>query len=324
MRQACTTRRGATVAAQALIALAGALALSGPAQAQSEGDLRIIGEGDRPRAGQIEIYSNNEWGLVCDDWWDIKDARVACRQMGFSDARSATKKIRGSDHQRRYWLDDVQCDGTETTLASCPRRYNLAWGEHNCNPYTERAGVVCESLVGDEPGVDVYPRFVNVTENGDAASYAVTLMKQPSGTVTVTPATTSTAITLNTTSLTFTTTTWNVTQVVEITAVADSDYDEANATITHTVSGADYDGLEAASVDVTVRDPDDRAILARPDRIRVLEEDPDGATYEIRLKTAPTADVTVSVDVQAHATITASPTSLTFTTGAGMRGRRSR
>ena len=43
---------------------------------------------------------------------------------------------------RRFWLDDVRCTGSETTLKNC---LSLDWGKENCHR-GEEAGVICSEF----------------------------------------------------------------------------------------------------------------------------------------------------------------------------------
>ena len=53
------------------------------------GDLRLTGDPNlrlgNELVGRVEICVDEVWGTICDDWFTIEDATVACRQFGFYD-----------------------------------------------------------------------------------------------------------------------------------------------------------------------------------------------------------------------------------------------
>ena len=51
----------------------------------TNGDLRLVGGSSRFE-GRVEVCVRHSWGTVCDDSWGSEEAKVVCRQLGFSAA----------------------------------------------------------------------------------------------------------------------------------------------------------------------------------------------------------------------------------------------
>lgn len=113
-----------------------------------EGELRLNGRDINAQAnndttiqGRVEIFHDEEWGTICDDYWDLNAASVACHQLGYLIAVRKSSNAEFGAGTGQIWLDNVRCTGDEANISDC--RHN-DWGVHNCG-HTEDAGVVCSS-----------------------------------------------------------------------------------------------------------------------------------------------------------------------------------
>ena len=112
----------------------------------------------------------------------------------------------------------------------------------------------------DTRGVVVTPTSVTVPEGGDS-TYTVVLESEPTGPVTVTPSVGDNSdVTVSPSPLTFTPSDWDAAQTVTVSAGHDAEPD--TTTVSHAVSGADYESVVTAD-DVAVAVTDDDTASTR-------------------------------------------------------------
>ena len=180
---------------------------------------------------------------------------------GISDADysgvPATLVFRSGETEKSFTFtataDDIDDDGE-----------SLALTFRTPMPEGVTAGATTTVTITDDDmaGVTVSATSLSIDEGGNA-TYTVKLDSQPTGNVTVAIAghantdITLSGATLTNDALTFTADNWNTAQTVRVTAAQDDDaVDEEEATLTHTVTGGDYDEVKADDVTVNVADND--------------------------------------------------------------------
>ena len=98
-----------------------------------------LSNGTAKNNGRIEVYHNEQWGSICHRGWDINDAHVVCRMLGFQGATAAIPRSFYGAGDLNISLTNVQCSGDESMVHLCPHD---GWGNHGCTA-DEIAGVSC-------------------------------------------------------------------------------------------------------------------------------------------------------------------------------------
>ena len=103
--------------------------------------IRLIG--GTSLSGRVEIYYNGAWGTVCDDHWDMNQANVVCRQLGFP---PASQYFHGAVHGQGtgpIWIGNAGCSGMEAQITDCGHD---GWGINYCS-HVKDASVECSSSI---------------------------------------------------------------------------------------------------------------------------------------------------------------------------------
>ena len=199
--------------------------------------------------------------------------------------------FQGGDTEKSFTFsataDDIDDDGESVALG------------FGTMPDDVTAGTTATVTITDDDtaGVTVSESALSIDEGG-SGTYTVKLDSEPTGDVTVAIAghastdITLSGNTLTNNTLTFTASTWDTAQPVTVTAAQDDDAaSDAAVTLTHTVTGtAEYAGVTAGSVTVTIVEKD-ASVLSVGDA--EAAEDGGNVVFTVSISAASGEEVTV-------------------------------
>nr|XP_028681736.1 deleted in malignant brain tumors 1 protein-like [Macaca mulatta] len=90
-------------------------------------------------SGCMEVLIQGMWGTVCDDFWDLAEAAIVCRQLQCGHAVAAPVGAHFRAGSGKVLLDDMECVGNESHLGQCMHGDRA---RHNCG-HLEDASVIC-------------------------------------------------------------------------------------------------------------------------------------------------------------------------------------
>lgn len=87
----------------------------------------------------MEAYYEGGYFSVCDDSWEMEEARVFCHMLGFPGAEAFHGLANFGEGEGDIVLDNLNCVGSEDSLFDCEGSTPF---DHNCK-HNEDAGVTC-------------------------------------------------------------------------------------------------------------------------------------------------------------------------------------
>ena len=91
--------------------------------------------GASPNQGKAQVFHNGSWWQLCSSEFDLREANVVCRQLGYVRAQALQFAVYIQD--RVQWMH-VTCTGSEFSLSLC-----LSW-DTLCNSSQDMT-IVCSS-----------------------------------------------------------------------------------------------------------------------------------------------------------------------------------
>ena len=82
--------------------------------------MRLVGA-SVPNVGRVEVFYAGVWGAIGSYNWDINDAHVVCRQLGYPGAISSGYSNQFSVGTGPVLLRNVRCFGNESNFGQCSK-----------------------------------------------------------------------------------------------------------------------------------------------------------------------------------------------------------
>ena len=118
-----------------------------------EGAVRLV-NGSTQQSGRLEVCTNNIWGTVCGDGFDVTDAYVVCRELGLGISGKCIINImiylliteptvyinsHFGDGNEAIVFSNMQCGGYEGSVSDCDK---MNYGTFSCSR-SNVVGIIC-------------------------------------------------------------------------------------------------------------------------------------------------------------------------------------